>query len=283
MKIVVITASDMGGNENSDIFFVEQYDKNEYFVSCSGMSKNNNDDDYDDDDDDDEEHLIPNSMRHDIDDRNNVKNRSRRAAKKPRTSLPENDNNADNTAGAKNRVSTNTGVTRKNSKIISGDEDDATVSFDSSPMVLPVRGISSSMSEADEKNSGGFKSYIPYGVQHDEGKRTDKDNIIATISPPSEVTRRHPRTLSPVLTSLASIPTTEYAKSSTTQNDGRGVMVHSKKYTFREKLYDLMMDAASSGDNTASWSDDGKSFTVHDHARFASNYLPTYFGHNNMR
>ena len=68
----------------------------------------------------------------------------------------------------------------------------------------------------------------------------------------------------------------------TTQTDGWGVMVHSKSYTFREKIYDLVMDAAASGDNTAAWSDDGKSFTVHDHARFASNYLPTYFGHNNM-
>jgi hypothetical protein len=73
-------------------------------------------------------------------------------------------------------------------------------------------------------------------------------------------------------------------KKSTTDYDNRGVMVHSKKYTFRDKLYDLMMDATSSGNiDIVSWSSDGKLFVVHDHARFASELLPTYFGHDKMR
>jgi hypothetical protein len=73
-------------------------------------------------------------------------------------------------------------------------------------------------------------------------------------------------------------------KKSTTDYDNRGVMVHSKKYTFRDKLYDLMMDATTSGNtDIVSWSSDGKLFVVHDHARFASELLPTYFGHDKMR
>jgi hypothetical protein len=60
-------------------------------------------------------------------------------------------------------------------------------------------------------------------------------------------------------------------------------IVHSKKYTFRDKLYDLMMDATSSNTDIVSWSSDGKLFVVHDHARFASELLPTYFGHKQMR
>ena len=73
-------------------------------------------------------------------------------------------------------------------------------------------------------------------------------------------------------------------KKSSTDYDNRGVMVHSKKYTFRDKLYDLMMDATTSGNtDIVSWSSDGKLFVVHDHIRFASELLPTYFGHDKMR
>jgi len=69
-----------------------------------------------------------------------------------------------------------------------------------------------------------------------------------------------------------------------TWNDNRGVMVHSKKYTFRDKLYDLLLDATSSGNTEViSWSSNGSVFVIHDHARFASEFLPTYFGHNKMR
>mmetsp|Transcript_46271 Transcript_46271/g.51736 ORF Transcript_46271/g.51736 Transcript_46271/m.51736 type:complete len:688 (-) Transcript_46271:99-2162(-) len=69
-----------------------------------------------------------------------------------------------------------------------------------------------------------------------------------------------------------------------TWNDNRGVMVHSKKYTFRDKLFDLLLDATSSGNTEViSWSSNGSVFVIHDHARFASEFLPTYFGHNKMR
>jgi len=69
-----------------------------------------------------------------------------------------------------------------------------------------------------------------------------------------------------------------------TWNDKRGVMVHSKKYTFRDKLYDLLVDATSSGNTEViSWSSNGSVFVIHDHARFASEFLPPYFGHNKMR
>jgi hypothetical protein len=60
--------------------------------------------------------------------------------------------------------------------------------------------------------------------------------------------------------------------------------IHSKKHPFPHKLYNLMADVIKSGStNVISWSADGTGFIVHDHARFASEFLPTYFGHNQMR
>jgi hypothetical protein len=60
--------------------------------------------------------------------------------------------------------------------------------------------------------------------------------------------------------------------------------IHSKKHPFPHKLFDLMANVVKSGStDVISWSVDGTGFIVHDHARFASEFLPTYFGHNQMR
>ena len=61
--------------------------------------------------------------------------------------------------------------------------------------------------------------------------------------------------------------------------------IHSKKYPFPHKLFDLVSEATSDDDSSkvVSWSSDGTTFIVHDHAKFATEFLPTYFGHTQLR
>lgn len=61
--------------------------------------------------------------------------------------------------------------------------------------------------------------------------------------------------------------------------------IHSKKYPFPQKLFDLLEKSSldDRASKVVSWSQDGKTFLVHDHARFAAEFLPTYFGHTQLR
>ncbi len=61
--------------------------------------------------------------------------------------------------------------------------------------------------------------------------------------------------------------------------------IHSKKYNFPQKLFDLLTKASSDcqSSDIVSWKPDGNTFIVHDHARFAAEFLPTYFGHTQFR
>lgn len=61
--------------------------------------------------------------------------------------------------------------------------------------------------------------------------------------------------------------------------------IHSKKYPFPQKLFDLLEKSSldDRASKVVSWSPDGKTFVVHDHARFAAEFLPTYFGHTQLR
>lgn len=59
--------------------------------------------------------------------------------------------------------------------------------------------------------------------------------------------------------------------------------IHSKRYPFPNKLYDLMEKATLENSKVVSWSSDGTTFVVHDHARFEAEFLPTYFGHHQFR
>jgi hypothetical protein len=82
----------------------------------------------------------------------------------------------------------------------------------------------------------------------------------------------------------SSVSSTSSSSSSPSSSLITQAQIHSKKYPFPHKLYDLIADVISSGStDVISWSDDGTEFIVHDHARFASEILPTYFGHQQMR
>ena len=78
---------------------------------------------------------------------------------------------------------------------------------------------------------------------------------------------------------------------STTVPDGVAVppykcsQIHSKKYPFPHKLFDLLREATSDDHSSkvVSWSSDGTIFTVHDQARFAAEFLPRYFGYTQLR
>ena len=61
--------------------------------------------------------------------------------------------------------------------------------------------------------------------------------------------------------------------------------VHSKKYPFPHKLFDLLAKASSDCESSeiVSWTPNGKTFIVHNHSRFAAEFLPTYFGHTQFR
>jgi hypothetical protein len=60
--------------------------------------------------------------------------------------------------------------------------------------------------------------------------------------------------------------------------------IYSKNYTFPYKLYDLLNNAKVEGYvDIISFSEDGNEFVIHNHARFASELLPQYFGHDKLR
>mmetsp|Transcript_22350 Transcript_22350/g.53172 ORF Transcript_22350/g.53172 Transcript_22350/m.53172 type:complete len:570 (+) Transcript_22350:314-2023(+) len=61
--------------------------------------------------------------------------------------------------------------------------------------------------------------------------------------------------------------------------------IHSKKYPFPNKLYDLLSKASidKRSSKVVSWSSNGMAFVIHYHARFAAEFLPTYFGHTQLR
>ena len=61
--------------------------------------------------------------------------------------------------------------------------------------------------------------------------------------------------------------------------------IHSKKYPFPHKLFDLLEKASldNRSSDVVSWSPDGTTFVVHDHGRFAAEFLPTYFGTTQFR
>jgi hypothetical protein len=61
--------------------------------------------------------------------------------------------------------------------------------------------------------------------------------------------------------------------------------IHSKKHPFPHKLFDLLKKASvdDRSSEVVSWSSDGTTFVVHDHALFAAEFLPTYFGHTQFR
>ncbi len=61
--------------------------------------------------------------------------------------------------------------------------------------------------------------------------------------------------------------------------------IHSKKYPFPQKLFDLLTKASADYESSGivSWTPDGKTFIVHNHSRFAADFLPTYFGHTQFR
>lgn len=61
--------------------------------------------------------------------------------------------------------------------------------------------------------------------------------------------------------------------------------IHSKKYPFPQKLFDLLEKSSvdDQSSKVVSWSPDGTRFVVHDHARFAAEFLPTHFGHTKLR
>jgi hypothetical protein len=64
----------------------------------------------------------------------------------------------------------------------------------------------------------------------------------------------------------------------------RAHKIYSKNYTFPYKLYDLLNNAQVEGYlDIISFSEDGNEFLIHDHARFASEILPQYFGHDKLR
>ena len=79
----------------------------------------------------------------------------------------------------------------------------------------------------------------------------------------------------------ATISSVSSSSSSSPSSLNSQAQIHSKKYPFPHKLYDLM--AKTDSRDVISWSADGTEFIVHDHARFASILLPIYFGHNQMR
>ena len=79
----------------------------------------------------------------------------------------------------------------------------------------------------------------------------------------------------------ATISSVSSSSSSSPSSLNSQAQIHSKKYPFPHKLYDLM--AKTDSRDVISWSADGTEFVVHDHARFASILLPIYFGHNQMR
>jgi hypothetical protein len=61
--------------------------------------------------------------------------------------------------------------------------------------------------------------------------------------------------------------------------------IHSKKYPFPQKLFDLLKEASASEQSSeiVSWLPDEMTFVVHNHARFAAEFLPAYFGHTQFR
>nr|QQP23549.1 mating-type related minus 1 [Pseudo-nitzschia multistriata] len=86
--------------------------------------------------------------------------------------------------------------------------------------------------------------------------------------------------------------TVQRRKATTTENPSpmptklTQAQIHSKSYTFPYKLFDLMEHATGEGGSAGSvvsWLAGGTTFCVHDHARFAAEFLPTHFGHHNFR
>jgi hypothetical protein len=61
--------------------------------------------------------------------------------------------------------------------------------------------------------------------------------------------------------------------------------IHSKKYPFPHKLFDLLKKESTSerSSEVVSWLPDETTFVVHNHARFAAEFLPAYFGHTQLR
>lgn len=131
-----------------------------------------------------------------------------------------------------------------------------------SQKIYPVSAVSSSSSIADKSVVSEDDDSVSNKTTRANKKRKGK-----IMKPSPRKNAKAPSTLTP-----------SPLKLNTSQ-------VHSKKYPFPQKLFDLLKKASEENRSSdiVSWSPDGMTFVVHNHARFAAELLPAYFGHTQLR
>ena len=150
---------------------------------------------------------------------------------------------------------------------------------------------STNVASADVKNSENsrslrsFRRRVPITAASNTDKSvvSDDDDSVSNITMNSsnnakrqrmKISTKNAIAVSPSLPSL----TPSSLKLKTSQ-------IHSKKYIFPQKLFDLLKEASASEQSSevVSWLPDETTFVVHNHARFAAEFLPAYFGHTQFR
>ena len=137
-----------------------------------------------------------------------------------------------------------------------------------------------------ESKSAASANDLPFVGVTASAFSTSGNNTVKSISRDTNTVGPYRRTIPTTITKKTNVPSSSLPPSqpsSITKSQ-----IHSKKYPFPHKLYDLMVYATESTASTAAedavaWSSDGTIFVVRDHAQFASELLPKYFGHNKPR